>query len=209
LQTTLLISFLAIFLGVVLGVTIASFKLSSFSVPLGKYKLKPLNMIASIYIDIFRGTPVYTQLLIIYFIILTRVSNGVVVVSVAFGLNSAAYVAEIIRAGILSIDKGQTEAGRSLGLKSFQTMRYIILPQAVKNILPALGNEFIVLIKETAVAGSLPVTDLTKVARNVQSNTFDFLYPLVGTAIVYYLIIKILSLLLSQFEKRLRKSDLR
>lgn len=131
----------------------------------------------------------------------------VIVAVIAFGINSGAYVAEIIRAGILSIDKGQKEAGRSLGLNERQTMTYIIAPQAVKNILPALANEFIVLLKETAIVGYIAIQDLTKGADIIRSLTYDPFMPLIGSAIIYFVIIKILSILLKKLEKSLRKAD--
>lgn len=145
---TLEISFFAVLVGVLIGTLIAIIKVSARD----KKGLKPLEWLCNIYITVIRGTPVYVQILIIWFMIFTsRDSSPLVAAVVCFGINSSAYVAEIVRAGILAVDKGQTEAGRSLGLNSAMTMRYIILPQAVKNILPALGNEFIVLIKETAI----------------------------------------------------------
>ena len=150
------------------------------------------------------------QLLIIYFIIFANVNIDRWMVGViAFGINSGAYIAEIVRGGILSIDQGQTEAGRSLGLTQRQTMTYIIIPQAVKNILPALGNEFIVLIKETAVIGMIANIDLVGAARKVQSLTYDYVVPMLSIALIYYVVIKIVSILLKAFENKLRKSDIR
>ena len=122
-------------------------------------------------------------------------------------MNSAAYVAEIVRAGILAVDKGQTEAGRSLGLNKFQTMRYIVIPQAFKNVLPPLGNEFIVLIKETAIVGYVGLSDLTRTANQITSRTYDAFTPLIGAAIIYFVITKLLSILLGCLERRMRKSD--
>ena len=163
LVVTILISLMAIILGIAIGILVAVLKVTSIN-----YKLRWLNRICNIYINVIRGTPLMVQLLIIYNLIFTsRNTNEIVVGAVCFGINSGAYVAEIIRAGIESIDKGQMEAGRSLGLNYITTMRMIILPQAVKNILPALGNEFITLIKETSVAGAIAVTDLTKAAQYV------------------------------------------
>ena len=200
LGNTLLLSLLAGIIGIVIGAVITYCKLS---------KVKPLNWIANIYLDIIRGTPSFTQLLVIYFVVLGSLNvNKIIVGAIAFGINSGAYVAEIIRAGILSIDKGQTEAGRSLGLTQAQTMRYIIFPQAVKNILPALANEFIVLIKETAVCGYIGIIDLTKAMTTIQSLTFSTM-PIFTSAIIYYIIIKILTVGLSRLEKNLRKADAR
>ena len=204
LKMTLLVSLLAIILGVALGTILALMRMTAER--RGKSTL--LSKIAYVYIDIIRGTPTVTQLLIMYFVVLKGV-DGLIVGTVTFGLNSAAYVAEIIRAGILAVDHGQMEGGRSLGLSYGQTMKDIILPQAVKNILPALGNEFIVLIKETAILGYVSIVDLTKVADFVTSRTSEAFAPLIGTAIIYYLVVKVLTLVLGAVERRLRQSDKR
>lgn len=198
---TLLISLFAVLLGLVLGVLAALGKLSRF---------KLLRAIAGTYVDVIRGTPTMVQLLIIYYIIFASVPISRWVVGViAFGINSGAYIAEIVRGGILSVNIGQTEAGRSLGMTKRQTMTSIVMPQAMKNILPALANEFIVLIKETAVIGMVSNIDLVGAARKVQSQTYDFAYPLISIAVIYYIVIKILSIILNKFEARLRKSDKR
>lgn len=198
---TLLISLFAVLLGLFLGVMAALGKLSKFKV---------LRAIAGAYVDIIRGTPTMVQLLIIYYIIFASVPISRWVVGViAFGINSGAYIAEIVRGGILSVNIGQTEAGRSLGMTKSQTMIHIVMPQAMKNILPALANEFIVLIKETAVIGMVSNIDLVGAARKVQSQTYDFAYPLISIAVIYYVVIKILSIILNKFEARLRKSDKR
>ena len=204
LKMTLLVSLLAIILGVALGTVLALMRMTAER--RGKSTL--LSKIAYVYIDIIRGTPTVTQLLIMYFVVLKGVDR-LIVGTVTFGLNSAAYVAEIIRAGILAVDHGQMEGGRSLGLSYGQTMKDIILPQAVKNILPALGNEFIVLIKETAILGYVSIVDLTKVADFVTSRTYEAFAPLIGTAIIYYLVVKVLTLVLGAVERRLRQSDKR
>lgn len=202
-KVTILISLMAIALGVIIGVIVAVIKVSAMN-----SKMRWLTNICNIYINIIRGTPLMVQLLIFYNLIFTsRNTNEIIVGAVCFGINSGAYVAEIIRAGIESIDRGQMEAGRSLGLNHIQTMRMIILPQAVKNILPALGNEFIVLIKETSVAGVIAVTDLTKAAQYIGSRTFDILPPLMITAACYLIMVMGLSKLLSIFERRLAKGD--
>ena len=198
---TLLISLVAVLLGLIIGILAALGKLSKF---------KPLKWLASLYVDVIRGTPTMVQLLIIYFVIFQSVDLAPWVVgALGFAINSGAYIAEIVRGGILSIDKGQTEAGRSLGLTSTQTMINIIMPQTLKNILPALANEFIVLIKETAVIGMIRKVDLLGAAQRVQSLTYDFLYPLLGAAVIYYVVIKILSIGLNVIETQLRKSDIR
>ncbi|MCH5211482.1 MAG: amino acid ABC transporter permease [Oscillospiraceae bacterium] len=198
---TLLISLAAVLLGLIIGVLAALGKLSKF---------KPFKWLASLYVDVIRGTPTMVQILIIYYIIFQSVDLAPWIVgALGFAINSGAYIAEIVRGGILSIDKGQTEAGRSLGLTSSQTMINIIMPQTLKNILPALANEFIVLIKETAVIGMIEKIDLLGAAQRVQSLTFDYLYPLLGAAAIYYVVIKILSIGLNVIEMQLRKSDIR
>ena len=172
--------------------------------------LTVLNWIANIYIAIIRGTPVYVQLLIMYFVIFSKSDLPPIVSAIiCFGINSSAYVAEIIRAGIEAVDAGQMEAGRSLGLGWTQTMLSIIMPQAIKNILPALGNEFIVLIKETAVVGTIMVLDVTRAAQNVAMLTFEYLPPLLITAAMYLVVVIILTKLLGMFERRLAQSDRR
>lgn len=201
---TLEISFFAILIGVLIGVTVAVIKVSTANMK----GLRFLGVICNAYINIIRGTPVILQLLIIYNLVFTsRDTNEVVVAAICFGINSGAYVAEIVRAGIESIDKGQMEAGRSLGLNANQTMFYIIMPQAIKNILPALGNEFIVLIKETSVASMIAVTDLTKAAQYIGSRTWDILPPLIICAVFYLIIVLGLTKLLGIFERRMSQGD--
>lgn len=203
LKLTLLISFFAIILGILIGVLVAVFKVTATN-----YRIKWLSSICNVYINVIRGTPLMVQLLIIYNLIFTsRNSNEIIIGSVCFGINSGAYVAEIIRAGIESIDRGQMEAGRSLGMNYIQTMVKIILPQAIKNILPALGNEFIVLIKETSVASMIAITELTKAAQYIGSRTWDILPPLIIAALFYLVIVMGLSRLMSVFERRLARSD--
>ena len=198
---TIKVSLFAIALGILIGLIIAVCNLS---------KSRVLKAVGKIYTDIIRGTPSVTQLMIIYFVIFASVHwEKWIIASIAFGINSGAYVAEIIRAGIMSIDKGQSEAGRSLGLNEFQTMTKIILPQAVKNIFPALCNEFIVLIKETAIVGYVGLMDIQKAGDFIKSSTYEAFTPLIATAIIYYIIIKILNIGLARIEAALRKSDLR
>ena len=203
LGVTMQVAVMAAILGIIIGTILAFMKLST------RRNGKPsvFAYIANIYIDVIRGTPSVLQLLIMWFIVLKSCHNGVLVGAITFGINSGAYVAEIVRAGILAVDKGQTEAGRSLGLNKFQTMRYIVIPQAFKNVLPPLGNEFIVLIKETAIVGYVSLSDLTRVANQMTSTLYDAFTPLIGAAIVYFTIIKILTILLAKLERRLRKSD--
>lgn len=200
---TMEVAVFAALIGIVLGTIVAFMKLST------KRNGKPtiLAHIANIYIDIIRGTPSVLQLLIMWFIVLQNCKNGVLVACLTFGINSGAYVSEIMRAGILAVDKGQTEAGRSLGLSHFQTMRYIVIPQAFKNALPPLGNEFIVLIKETAIVGYVGMSDLTRVANQMTSKLYEAFMPLIGSAVIYFTTIKILTVLLAKLERRLRKSD--
>lgn len=208
LLVTLEISFFAILLGVLIGVLIAIIRVTAQKAEKKVFYLVVIDKLAGIYVNVIRGTPLMVQLMIIYNLIFTsRNTNEIVVGAVCFGINSGAYVAEIFRAGILSIDKGQTEAGRSLGFTGGQTMRYIILPQAVKNILPALGNEFIVLIKESSVASIIAVTELTKAAQYIGSRTWDVLPPLIIVAVFYLIIVLGLTKVLSIFERRLAQGD--
>lgn len=198
---TIKVSLLAVVIGIIIGFLIALCNLS------GK---KPLNIIGKIYTDVIRGTPSVTQLMIIYFVVFATINWAKwIIAAIAFGINSGAYVSEIIRAGIMSIDKGQTEAGRSLGLTARQTMMLIVVPQAVKNIFPAFGNEFITLIKETAIVGYVGLMDIQKAGDFIKSATYKAFMPLVGTAIIYFVLIKILTILLGKYEKYLRKSEAR
>ena len=204
LKTTLLITFFAVILGMVLGFLIAIIRSTHDKTG----KLGFLNVLARIYLTVIRGTPVVVQLLIIYFVIFASVNVGKTFVAVlAFGLNSAAYVAEIVRSGIMSIDNGQFEAGRSLGFSYWKTMLYIIMPQAFKNVLPALGNEFIVLLKETSVAGYIAVIDLTKGGDIIRSQTYEAFLPLIAVALIYLIMVMILSSLVTRLERRLARSD--
>ena len=204
LKTTLLVTVLALCIGVVLGLLIALIR--STHEQTGKLKL--LNIVARVYLTIIRGTPSMIQILFFYSVIFATVNlNHIVIGGLAFGINSGAYVAEIFRSGIMSVDKGQTEAGRSLGLNSAQTMRLIIIPQAFKNVLPALINEMIVLLKETAIIGYIGTIDITKAATLVQSRTYDALVPLLSAAIFYLILVMILTYFMGKLERRLRKSD--
>ncbi|HIT90744.1 MAG TPA: amino acid ABC transporter permease [Candidatus Merdenecus merdavium] len=206
LKVTLQISLFAVILGVLIGIMVAVVKVSAKSSK--NILLKIISKICGVYVTVIRGTPVIVQLLIIYNMIFTsRDSNPLMAASLCFGINSGAYVSEIVRAGIESIDKGQMEAGRSLGFTAWQTMRYIILPQAIKNILPALGNEFIVLVKETSVASYIAVSDLTQIANFIGGRTYDVLPPLIIAAAIYLIIVLILSKGLELLERRLGKSD--
>jgi polar amino acid transport system permease protein/polar amino acid transport system substrate-binding protein len=200
---TLEIALFAGLLGVIIGTILALMKLTTTED--GRPTI--WSHIASVYIDVIRGTPSVLQLLIMWFIIMASSNNGILVASLSFGINSGAYVSEIVRGGILAVDKGQMEAGRSLGLSKAATMRYVILPQAIKNVIPPLGNEFITLIKETAIVGYVSLADLTRVANQIASRTYDAFMPLIGAAVIYFVIIKLLTILLGKLERRMRKSD--
>lgn len=200
---TLLIAFFATLMGVVIGTIVAIIKV--YHKQSGKLKL--LNSICEIYTTVIRGTPIVVQLLITYNIIFVWSTQAVLIGILGFGINSGAYVAEIIRGGINAVDIGQTEAGRSLGLSSAQTMKSIVLPQAIKNVLPAIGNEFISLLKETSIIGYLGVIDLTKAAERVISRTMDVYFPYISIALVYLAIVCILNYFVKLLERRLAKSD--
>lgn len=203
LGNTLVITLLALVIGVVLGFLVAIIRATH-----DKHgTLKILNVICKIFLTVWRGTPVVVQLMIMYYIILVSMSNKIAVAAIAFGLNSAAYVAEIVRSGIMSVDEGQFEAGRSLGLTYAKTMRLIILPQAFKNVLPALGNEFITLLKETSVSGYIALPDLTKGGDIIRSVTYDPYLPLFGVAIIYLVIVMLLTAGVHKLEVRLRSNE--
>jgi len=213
LGVTLKITLIAIVLGIVIGVILATIR-STYDLTkddgrggFGRVLLKIFNVIAKIYLTIIRGTPVVIQLLIIYFVIFASSDNGVLIAALAFGMNSGAYVAEIIRAGIMSIDRGQMEAGRSLGFNYIETMRYIIIPQAFKNVLPSLANEFIALLKETSVAGYAAIQDLTRAGNIIRSKTFSAFMPLVAVALIYLAMVMILTYFVGRLERRLRNSE--
>ena len=204
LGVTMEIAVIAGIIGIIIGCIIALMRLSE---PKNGRKHTLWWYIATAYVDVIRGTPSVLQLLIMWFIVFSSSKNGLLVASLSFGINSGAYVSEIIRAGILAVDKGQMEAGRSLGLTKAMTMKEIVLPQAFKNVLPPIGNEFIMLIKETAIVGYVSLSDLTRTASQISSRTYEAFMPLIGAAVIYFIIIKILTLLLEALERRLRKSD--
>ena len=204
LKITLLVTVFAVLIGVVLGFLIAIVRTTHDKTG----KLKILNAICKVYLTVIRGTPVVVQLMIIYFIIFGSVDiSKVLVAIIAFGINSGAYVAEIFRSGIMSIDNGQFEAGRSLGFNYAQTMMYIIMPQAFKNVLPTLCNEFISLLKETSVSGYIALQDLTKGGDIIRSRTYDAFMPLIAVALIYLAMVMICTKLVSLLERRLRNSD--
>ena len=215
LKNTFTITFGALAIGIILGILVAavrtSFDKNRESMKLrggfGYYALAFLNGLCKFYLTVTRGTPVVVQLMICYFVIFALADDGVPVAIFAFGINSGAYVAEIFRAGIMSIDHGQFEAGRSLGFNYFQTMRFIVIPQMFKAVLPTLCNEFIALLKETSVAGYVGVIDLTKAGNTIAGRTFEYFIPLLSVAAIYLVLVMILSWLVGILERRLRKSD--
>jgi ABC-type amino acid transport system permease subunit len=223
LKITVLVTLVSGALGTAIGLVLALMRLSMFTpfkflVTTGLYKrnnkfivwlahFNPLSFIAKVYIEVIRGTPSMVQLVIFAFIIFVNTDSRFMIASVAFGINSGAYVAELIRAGIQAVDKGQMEAGRSLGLSYGMTMRYVIIPQAVKNILPALANEFIVLLKETSIVGVIGLDDLVRAGNIIRSRTYDAYVPLLTVAAIYLCMTLTLSNLLARFERRLRQSD--
>lgn len=204
LTVTLKVTFLAVIIGIVIGFFVAIVRSTCDRTG----KLKVLNVICKLYLTVIRGTPVVVQLLIIYFVIFGSSDVSKLLVAVmAFGFNSGAYVAEIFRSGIMSVDNGQFEAGRSLGFNYAQTMIHIIMPQAFKNVLPALGNEFIVLLKETSVSGYIALQDLTKGGDIIRSQTYDAFMPLIAVALIYLAMVLIFTKLVNMLERRLRSSD--
>lgn len=213
LGVTFEVTFFAVLLGIALGVIVALVRSSYDTLKeelkggFGKAILYILYKICGVYLTVIRGTPVVVQLMIIYFVIFATSNNKIMVAVLAFGINSGAYVAEIIRGGIMSIDKGQFEAGRSLGFGYVRTMTFIIIPQAFKAVLPALANEFIVLIKETSVSGYVGLQELTKGGDIIRSRTYSAFMPLIAVAVIYLLIVMFFSWLVSLLERRLKNSE--
>ena len=208
LGTTYVVSFFAVILGVVIGVLIAVVRSSADKLDRPPLVVKILNVICKLYLTVIRGTPAMIQLLIMYYIVFGSVDVSKRLVAIlTFGINSGAYVAEIIRSGIMSVDQGQFEAGRSLGLTYVQTMWYIIIPQAFKNVLPALGNEFITLLKETSICGYIALTDVTHGANTVRSQTYEPYMPLFAAALIYLVSVSVLSALISRLERRMRVNE--
>lgn len=213
LGATLTITLLSGLLGILIGVVIAMVRSTYDKTAegarktIGRRLFGLVDWVCRVYLTVLRGTPVVVQLMIIYFVIFASADNGTMVAALAFGLNSGAYVAEIVRGGIMSIDNGQFEAGRSLGFNYVQTMRFIIIPQAVKNVLPSLANEFIALLKETSVAGYVAVRDLTKAGDIIRSRTYSPFLPLIAVALIYLVLVMFFSWLVSKLERRLRNSD--
>ena len=212
LGNTLLLTALALLMGIVLGVVVALIRATwdkngSEMHGIAKFVLKIANAICQVYLTVIRGTPVLVQLMIWYFVVFASSRNGVAIAAFAFGINSGAYVAEIIRSGIMAVDPGQMEAGRSLGFGYVATMRHIILPQAFKAVLPALANEFIVLLKETSVASYVTVADLTYAGNVIGGNSYDYLFPLLLTALIYLALVMFFTFLVGKLERRLRNSE--
>ena len=204
LGVTLEVALFAAIAGIILGALLAIIRTTADKTG----RLRFLNWLAKLYITVIRGTPVVVQLLIINFVIFSSVFVDTVLVAIiAFGLNSAAYVAEVFRSGIMSIDEGQFEAGRSLGFNYGQTMWHIVMPQAFKNVLPALANEFITLLKETSVSGYIGLTDLTKAGDIIRSRTYSAFMPLIAVALIYLIVVMFFTWLVGKLERRLRASD--
>lgn len=206
LQKTLIITLGALVIGVFIGTIVAMIKVFAETNRRNPV-LRFLDVLCNIYTSVIRGIPVVVQLLISFFIIFVSAKDGTWVATITFGINSGAYVAETIRSGIMAIDKGQTEAGRSLGFSSLKTMWLIVLPQAFKNILPAIGNEMIALLKETSVAGYVAVVDITKACNQIKNTTYDQVNPIMLVALVYLALVMIMTYLLSVVERRLRNSE--
>jgi len=213
LGNTLLLTFFSLILGIILGVVIATVRSSwdKLSPEMPKGPARSLfgfsNWLCKVYLTVIRGTPVMVQIMIIFFVVMASSRNKMLCGVIAFGINSGAYVAEIIRGGIMSLDIGQTEAGRSLGFNYVQTMRYIVLPQAFKNILPSLANEFIVLLKETAIVGFVGVTDLTRGANIIRGVTYQGFFPLISVALIYLMLVMFFTWCVGRLERRLRASE--
>ena len=210
-KTTLLVTALALILGVALGVTVAILRTAHDQQRPGHRNpvLAVLNLVCKIYVTVIRGTPMMVQLLIMGFVIFASSRNFTMIGTLTLGINSGAYVSEIVRGGLMSVDKGQMEAGRSLGLGYGTTMRFVIVPQAVKAILPALGNEFIVLLKDTSLITVIGGKELLYAAQGIMNRTYEPMFPLLGVAAVYLVLVMLFSALLAKFERRLAQSDRR
>ena len=209
--TTLLVTAIALALGVVLGSVVALVRVAHDQQRSGRRNpvLGFFNAICQVYTTIIRGTPMMVQLLIWGFVIFKTSRNHTMVGALGLGINSGAYVAEIVRAGLMSVDVGQTEAGRSLGLNYLDTMRFIVIPQAFKNILPSLGNEFITLLKDTSLVSAIGGTEMVYFAQAIGGKTYEYMFPLLGIAVMYLILVMILSWLQGKMERRLRQSDRR
>lgn len=215
LGNTLRITFFSLLIGIALGIVVAAVRstydknheVMAKHKGVGYYIFTVINAICKLYLTVIRGTPVVVQLMIMYFIIFASSRNDVLIATIAFGINSGAYVAEILRGGIMAVDNGQFEAGRSLGFNYVQTMIYIVIPQVFKSVLPTLCNEFIVLLKETSIAGYVGVMDLTKAGDLIRGRTFSAFMPLIAVALIYLVLVVVLTALVARLERRLRKSE--
>ena len=213
LGNTLIVTAMALVLGVILGVVVSLVRVTwdktSLEMRPGptKWALAAANTLSKVYLTVIRGTPVIVQVMIIWYVIFASSRNKIMVAALAFGINSGAYVAEIMRGGIMAVDQGQMEAGRSLGFGYVSTMRFIILPQAFKTVLPTLANEFIVLLKETAVAGYVGLADVTYAANIIGGNSYDYLFPLLMAAVIYLVMVMFFTFLVGKLERRLRSSE--
>jgi len=203
LGNTLTITFFAAILGIVIGFLIAIIRATSDRTG----KLKFLDFLCRVYLTVIRGTPAMIQLLIMFYVIMVSSNNKILIAVLTFAINSGAYVAEIVRSGIMSIDNGQFEAGRSLGFNYASTMFHIIIPQAFKNVLPALMNEFITLLKETSICGYIGLMDLTRAGDFIRSRTYEAFFPLIAVALIYLVIVMVLTALVNRLERRLRVGD--
>ncbi|MBR3868880.1 MAG: amino acid ABC transporter permease [Clostridia bacterium] len=209
LKNTMIIAVTGLIIGIVIGTVIAAVRVFP------KYKVLPrvLDKICSFYVALFRGTPIVVQLLVFYYVVLPLIGinrvDSIIVAIIVFGMNSGAYISEIMRGGILSVDPGQMEGGRSVGLSYGTTMMKIVIPQAVKNILPTLGNEFIALVKETSVVSFVGATDLYKAFRSIGSRTYEYMVPYITMALIYIVVVMLITLLIKIMERSLRKSDRR
>ena len=215
LGNTLRITFFSLLIGIALGILVAAVRSTydknreamQLHKGVGYYVFTVINAICHLYLTVIRGTPVVVQLLIMYFIIFATSRNDIMIAVIAFGINSGAYVAEILRGGIMSIDNGQFEAGRSLGFNYVQTMIFIVIPQVFKSVLPTLCNEFIVLLKETSIAGYVGIVDLTKAGDLIRGRTFSAFMPLIAVALIYLVLVVVLTALVGVLERRLRKNE--
>ena len=210
-KTTLLVTALALILGIVLGVLVAMLRTAHDQQRPGHRNpiLAVLNLMCKVYVTVIRGTPMMVQLLIMGFVIFASSRNFTMIGTLTLGINSGAYVSEIVRGGLMSVDKGQMEAGRSLGLNYMTTMRFIVIPQAVKAILPALGNEFIILLKDTSLITVIGGKELLYAAQGIMNRTYEPMFPLLGVAATYLVLVMLFSALLAKFERRLAQSDRR
>jgi len=210
-QTTLIVTAMALCMGVIIGILVAIVRTAHDQQRVGKHNpiLGVINAICKVYVTVIRGTPMMVQLLIMCFVIFSKSREFTMIGTLTLGINSGAYVAEIIRGGLMALDPGQAEAGRSLGLNYVDTMRFIVIPQAFKAILPSLGNEFIILLKDTSLITVIGGKELVYAAQGIYGRTYEQMFPLIGVACIYLVLVMIFSALLNLLERRLRQSDRR